>query len=77
MRLAHLLLVFLDLVESGDPRQHHVRSTLVDRKAEGDNHSHRYLVEFNDVMAMEVQLRFVLDQKNRVVLVEIEGVQYK
>ena len=51
--------------------------TLVDRKAEGDNHSHRYLVEFKDVMAMEVQLRFVLDQKNRVVLVEMEGVQYK
>ena len=50
--------------------------TLVDRKAEGDNHSHRYLVEFKDVMPMEVQLRFVLDQKNRVVLVEMEGVQY-
>jgi len=51
--------------------------TLVDRKAEGDKHSHRYLVEFKDVMAVEVQLRFVLDQKNRVVLVEMEGVQYK
>lgn len=51
--------------------------TLVDRKAEGDNHSHRYLVEFKDVTAMEVLLRFVLDQKNRVVLVEMEGVQYK
>jgi hypothetical protein len=33
--------------------------------------------ENNDVMPMEVQLRFVLDQKNRVVLVEMEGVQYK
>jgi hypothetical protein len=51
--------------------------TLVDRKAEGDNRSHRYLVEFKDVVAMEVQLRFVLDQKNRVVLVEMEGVQWK
>ena len=51
--------------------------TLVDRKAEGDNHSHRYLVEFKDVMAMEVQLRFVLDRRNRVVFVELEGVQYK
>jgi hypothetical protein len=49
----------------------------VDRKAEGDNHSHRYLVEFNDVVAMEVQLRFVLDQKDRVVLVEMEGAQWK
>ena len=28
--------------------------TLVDRKPEGDNHSHRYLVVFKDVMAMEV-----------------------
>ena len=27
-------------------------------------------------MAMEVQLRFVLDQKNGVVLVEMEGIQY-
>jgi Protein of unknown function (DUF1579) len=27
------------------------------RKPEGDYHSHRYLVEFKDVMAMEVQLR--------------------
>jgi hypothetical protein len=47
--------------------------TLVDRKGEGDKHSHRYLVEFKDVMAMEVQPRFVLDHKNRVVLVEMEG----
>jgi hypothetical protein len=50
---------------------------LVDRKTEGDHRSHRYLVEFKDVMAVEVQLRFELDQKNRVALIEIEGVQYK
>ena len=51
--------------------------TLVDRKAEGDNHSHRYRVEFKDVMAVDVQLRFVLNQRNRVALMEMEGVQWK
>ncbi|AGA24956.1 C45 family peptidase [Singulisphaera acidiphila] len=51
--------------------------TLVERKAEGENHSHRYLVGFKDVMEVEVQLRFVLDQKDRVVLVELEGIEYK
>jgi hypothetical protein len=51
--------------------------TLVDRKVEGDKCSHRYLAEFKDVMAMELQLRFVLDQNNRVDLVELEGVQWK
>jgi hypothetical protein len=51
--------------------------TLVDRKPEADNHSYRYLVGFKDVMAMEIQLRFVFDQKNRVVLIELEGIEYK
>ena len=51
--------------------------TLVDRNAEGDKHSHRYRVAFKDVMLVEVQLRFVLGQKNRVALIEIEGAQWK
>ena len=38
--------------------------------------SHRYLVEFKDVMAMELQLHFVLDRNNQVDLVELEGVQW-
>lgn len=50
---------------------------LVDRKAEGGKRSDRYLAEFDGVMAMELQLRFVLDQNNRVDLVELEGVQWK
>ena len=40
--------------------------TLVDRKAEGDNHSHRYLVEFKDVMALEVLLRRLFVARPRI-----------
>lgn len=51
--------------------------TLVDRNAEGDKRSYRYRVEFKNGMVVEVQLHFVLDQKNRVALIETEGVQWK
>lgn len=51
--------------------------TLVDHKPAGDNRSLRYRVEFNDVMPMDMQLRFMLDQNNRIALLELEGVQWK
>jgi hypothetical protein len=51
--------------------------TLVDRKPEGGNSGYRYLAKFEDVMPMELQVRFVLDQENKVVLVELEGIQWK
>jgi len=51
--------------------------TLVDHNAEGDKRSHRYRVEFKDAMVVEVQLRVVLDRKNRVALIEMEGAQWK
>lgn len=51
--------------------------TLVDHSLEGDNQSNRYRVGFKDVMAMEVQLRFVLDSKDKIALIELEGMNYQ
>ena len=47
---------------------------LAERSAEGDKRSRRYLVECK---AATVLMRLVLDQKNKLALVEMEGTQWK
>jgi len=47
-----------------------VSLTLVDRRAEGSRRSYRYIVEFKNVRALQ---RFVLDEHNRVALIQSEG----
>lgn len=51
-----------------------VSLALVHRSAEGDKRSLRYRVEFKDVVVL---LRVVLDQQNKVALIETEGGQWK